>query len=176
LARRSTQGGVPHTALVYSDWHDRNQLIDSCLNRAGIRWWVPTVLSVRPEIDRRFFEKMTKKAAARRHPPQPSVYDARRISSGSRDPTEEVLSIFKDALKQSSGSSAPMLIGDWGHLRYDNFETILNLERRLEEESLSPICCYRNEGFCSLDPKQIIGVLETHRKTFFGSTKFEVAA
>lgn len=165
---------TPHTALVYSDWRNRNELIDSLLRGITARWRGATILSALPEVDAKFFGRRARSEGPRQRHSRQVIYDAAEFATRT-DPSDDVLSIWRDALRSSGGSSPPIMIADWAHLCYDRFETIMKVERMLEAESISPICCYNVEGFCSLDPKHIIGVLETHGRTLFGSTIFERA-
>jgi hypothetical protein len=57
-------------------------------------------------------------------------------------------------------------IGDWVHLMYENVETLVKMERGLNEvvglDSL--MCTYRIEGFCSLDLKYLTQLVEAHNR------------
>ncbi|MDE1852472.1 MAG: hypothetical protein KGI38_01860 [Thaumarchaeota archaeon] len=163
--------GIPHIALVSSDWEDRNRLIDSILARVKVRWDGATIMSAQPAEDAKFFNRKARIQARRLRLP-PSTYDVREILSRNPDPSDEILSTFKAARRNSPPGFPPLIIGDWAHLSYDDFDAVLNTERKVEEASLTAICCYRQEGFYSLDPKQIIGVFETHRQTLLGSATF----
>lgn len=178
MARRSSRVGekIPHTLLVYSDWDDRNRLINSFLAGIRVRWSSPTVLSAQPEIDARFFGRKTKTAATHRYQSPPTICDAREFSSGGRNPSDEVVALWKSAQKRAPSATPPIMVGDYAHLVYDRFEVILDIETKVDAESFSPICCYREEGFWSLDPKQIIGIFETHETFLRGSTTFEMAS
>jgi hypothetical protein len=165
---------LPHTALVYSDWNHRNKLIDSTLKGFKVRWSETTILSAQPELDARFFGRRARKEAARGHRAGPKTYDIMEFLRRP-DASDGIVSLAKATLKHAQGASRPVIIGDWTHLRYDDFGVVLETERKENEASLPAICCYRQEGFCSLDPKQIIGVLDNHHRTYFGSTIFESA-
>ncbi len=166
---RHEKRGIPHTAIVFSDWNDRNRLIDDVLAGTDARWSGSIIMSAQPDKDAKFFGKKAKSEPASRSRSPPATYDVGEFLSHSRDPTDEILPVFRAARKGSQGASSLTFMGDWPHLCYGEFDVVLHVERTLEEESFTPICGYRKEGFFSLDPKHIIGVYETHRRVILGS-------
>jgi len=132
-----------------------------------------TVLSVQPDMDIDFFRSRGRKGIARGTRPNASVIDVRETLARKKDPSSGIISILKEARRNKPLGSRVLVIGDWMHQTYDDIGVALTVE---ESESNEPntICCYREEGFWSLDCEQIARVFELHRRVVFGSSVFEM--
>jgi hypothetical protein len=163
-------GTVPHTALIYADRRDRDRLIESCVEIADADWRPMTVLSAQPEDDSRSFGSMM-----RRHrgggKESLSVIDVRRVLAEKRNPARGIRSLLSDARRSGKGARSPLIVGDWTHRVYDTFQTALQVEEA-EERTSNLVCCYRGEGFWSLNTGSIATIFELHRRVLFGSTVF----
>jgi hypothetical protein len=170
--------GIPHTALIYTDQRDRNKLISSCVNQANASWSPLLVLSAQPHSDTRCFRNKMKRSATLRGRPSPVVVDVSDMAN-SRNPLSDVQSGLKEALGDFPEGSTPLVIADWTHQVYDRFSICLEdeeeMERMLEKMTLNLVCCYRAEGFWSLDTKGIARLFELHRRVLFGSTVMEMS-
>ena len=166
-------GIVPHTALIYANQQDRNRLIESCLERTNTSWKSVKVLSAQPEADTRVFRGMIRRKGWARGRCLLSVVDIREPLSEGRNAVGNIISHTRGASASAREESPPLVIGDWTHLVYDTFQTALSIEEA-EEGMLNLICCYRGEGFWSLDCKQVTQILERHQRVMFGPAVLEM--
>ena len=69
---------------------------------------------------------------------------------------------------ESSGSKRWMWIGIWEHCFYEHFDPVLGAERIADANSVAPtICCFDNEGFCSLPIAQLLELFKLHNEVVF---------
>ena len=163
------KNGILHSAVVYSDCADRNRLIDAVLSASGVRFDGVAVFSCRPKYDTRYFSR--KGGWLRRRLPC-SVFDAEDMLGRVSNMSNEILTLYREATGRPG--SRVVFIGDWAHLRYEEFEVVLEAERAHTAHSNVPICCYRAEGFWSLAPEDIAEVVQLHRRILVGSSVIEM--
>ena len=162
---------VPHTALVYADRRTRNRLLMKATVE-GLRFSSVFILGADPASEVRFFGSRAWRNASRGGRTQVASVDARRLC-GMRDPANDIRSTFIEAIRHHPGTPPPLIVADWLHLVYDRFDVGLEVETwHVRERTPNLICCYRGEGFWSLDVKQIARVLELHDRTLFGQNEF----
>ena len=130
-----------------------------------------TILSVQPDADARAFRSIFQGKRQARGRAMLSVIDVRESLAKGNDADKNILSLLKRARQSGSKASPPLIIGDWAYQVYDAFQTALGVEEALERK-FNLVCCYRGEGFCSLNPRQIARILELHHQVLFGSTLF----
>jgi hypothetical protein len=65
-------------------------------------------------------------------------------------------------------------VADWAYKFYPQVETVLQVERSLARRggNLCVYCCFRAEGFASLDPGVIVELMELHHQIIFPATTF----
>lgn len=158
-----------HSAVVYSDRADRNRLIDVLLNASGVRVDEVAVFSCQPEYDTRYFSR---KGGWLRNKRPPTIFDAEEMLGRVSNMSKEILTLYREATGRPG--SRVVFIGDWAHLRYEEFEVVLEAERAHTAHSNVPICCYRAEGFWSLTPEDIAEIIHLHRRILAGSSVIEM--
>jgi hypothetical protein len=85
----------------------------------------------------------------------------------------ELLSEIRRQLKNNTGRWVQM--GDWVHLLYENVEPLVKIEHGINDiKGLdSVLCCYRIEGFCTLDLKYVAQLAEAHNRIAFQTSMQE---
>lgn len=167
--RGKSENDLLHSAVVYSDRADRNRLIDNLLNACRFRFDGVAVFSAQPEYDLRCFSR---KEGWLLHKHPPSIFDADERLRSVSDMSKEILALYRGATGRPG--SRVVFIGDWAHLRYSEFEVVLEAERLHTAHSNVPVCCYRAEGFWSLRPEDIAEILHLHRRILVGSSVIEM--
>jgi hypothetical protein len=89
------------------------------------------------------------------------------------DPVARFRDLLIEITQQVKGVKANggqwIQIGDWVHLMYENGESLVKMERGLNDvvglDSL--MCPYRIEGFCSLDLRYLTQLVEAHNRFVF---------
>lgn len=158
-----------HSAVVYSDRADRNRLIDALFKASGVRVDGVAMFSAQPRDDSKYFSR---KGGWLRNKNPPSIFDAEEMLGRVSNMSNEILTLYREVTGRPG--SRVVFIGDWAHLRYDEFEVVLEAERAHTERSNVPICCYRAEGFWSLTPEDIAEIIQLHRRIFVGSSVIEM--
>ncbi len=172
-ARRKT-GTVPHTILIYSDLRDRRRLIDSCLSGAITGLHDLVILTSEPKIDSKMFGgRPGKKGRSALDRLPRSMIDVRHILADDHKAPDRLSSLIRELNRKAMKENTRSLI----FANYP-FEFYQDLSRELAiEESVGDmrdlVCCYKGEGFWSLDPAQIARELELHQRILFGSTRLE---
>jgi hypothetical protein len=159
--------------VIYPDRRYRNQAIESCVAQPRTGWGSLTILSAQPETDANFFRSREKRKTGRRALPHASVVDVTRALSKHADPTGSIMSLLKKARSGRQKGSHALIIGDWAHQTYGDIHVALAVEESESRED-NAICCYREEGFWSLECEQIARIFELHRRVMFGSSIFEM--
>jgi hypothetical protein len=162
-------GRKAHVLLVYSDREELKSQLRGYLARAARSGHRLTILSDDPSRDRRMV------------PPQETkllhLHDARAIAGGRAEFVRSFRSILREEWAEAKSESNPSgwtWIGTWPQLRYGDFDTVLDCERIFSANAPSVgLCAYRNEGFCSLPPRQIAAVLDLHDEFVFPRTSPE---
>ena len=131
------------------------------------------VLSVEPDADARDFRSISQRKRPGRSRAVLSVIDVRESLAKGNDAGKNILSHFSRARQSESEASPSLIIGDWTYQVYDTFQTALGVEEAIERK-FNLVCCYRGEGFCSLDIRQIARIFELHHQVLFGSTLFQM--
>jgi hypothetical protein len=74
----------------------------------------------------------------------------------------------------SGGYRSWTQVADWAYKFYPQVEEVLRVERSLARRggNLSVYCCFRKEGFASLDPGVIAELMELHHQVIFPATTF----
>jgi hypothetical protein len=101
------------------------------------------------------------------------ICDARSLADGTAHVSSSLRAILKQQKKnyKSSASKGWTLIGTWEHLLYEDFDSVLNWERVLNADGpTETLCCFRNEGFCSLPLSQLVALFKLHNKAIFPAT------
>jgi hypothetical protein len=162
-----------HTGIIYRNWNQRNKMIDACIEGHGVRCRSLKVLSEQPDADSRHFASH-KPGNSSMGGKNTSVVDARDIFRPDRD-ERTMLSLAKNELNADGRGPTSVLIGDFSKILYDRFHIKLDLEEASEElsDSVHVICCYKAEGFWSLDPSDIAKVFELHKSMMLGSNVIE---
>lgn len=169
----SEDGTLPHTALIYDDDKQRDRLIDSCADWSSKQWDSVVVFSSRPDTDSKFFRRMVKKVRPRRGLQSSSMIDLREVLENDESDAADILAILHESrVEPSQGGRRRLVVGNWLHECYRRFDVGLEVEEG-EEGSRDLICCYRSEGFWSLDVKHIARIFELHDRIMFGSAGFE---
>ena len=127
-----------------------------------------TVLSVKPEADIRAFRNIFQVKRPTRSRAKVSVIDVRESLAKGSNAGKNMLSHLRRA-QGGSKASPSLIVGDWTYQVYDSFQTALDVEEAIERK-LNLICCYKGEGFCSLNTRQIARIFELHHHVLFGST------
>ena len=72
-------------------------------------------------------------------------------------------------LKNKTGHCTQL--GDWAHLMYKKVEPLVEIERGINDlDGLdSVICCYRIEGFSSINLRHVAQLVELHSRIVFRS-------
>ena len=162
---------IPHTALIYSDTSDRNRLLKSIIRQGNARWKSMLVLSSNPQSDTRFFSGRAWKHLSHNQKGLVSSVDMRTICRKEEEPTEDIKSIISKGGRQDPSRPSPLIVGDWLHQVYDRFGVGLAVEEEETERGVrNMICCYRQEGFWSLDCEQIARAFELHEQVLSGQT------
>jgi hypothetical protein len=166
---------LPHIALIYTDTRNRNQLLKSIVEPPNADWNSVVVLSSNPKVDALFFKGKEWKETCRRARPVSSI-DMKRIVGGKHEPANDVIRTTMKSLEHRPEDSAPLVVGDWFHQVYNRFEVGLAVERHHTLSKVrNMICCYRGEGFWSLDVIHLARVFDLHDRVIFGTTIFDSA-
>jgi hypothetical protein len=96
------------------------------------------------------------------------MVDMERLLRDKRRSAEEITSAITSP---SRGERPRLTVGDWLHLVYGRFHVGLAVEEEEARRGVrNLICCFRSEGFWSLDVKHISRILELHDEVVFGNT------
>jgi hypothetical protein len=93
------------------------------------------------------------------------LQDAHGLLSGSSDKLSLLKALLTKQEKQyrSGNFEAWTWVANWEHLLYDRFESVLRIEHYFDEpRPTTTVCCFKNEGFCSLPISQIRELVELH--------------
>lgn len=152
--------------VVYVDRKGLEKQLQRYISAAVRERSYVSVLSGDPDKDRRMF--------SRRHGLTFEVRDARGLTKeGVRLPSAFGAVLEGERKKyKSSGSKSWTWIGIWEHCFYDHFDPVLGAERIADANSVAPmICCFDNEGFCSLPLAQLLELFKLHNEVVFPSVR-----
>ena len=162
---------IPHTALIYLDTPDRNRLLKSVINQEHAHWKSVLVLSSNPRADTKFFLGTAWKQLSPNRRRRVSSVDMKEVCRKEQEPTEDIKSIILTGRQGESLKQPPLIVGDWLHQVYDRFGVGLEVEEAEARRGMrNLICCYRQEGFWSLDCEQIARTFELHEQVLSGQT------
>jgi hypothetical protein len=166
---------IPHTAVIYPNRRYRNLSIEFSVGQPRTGWSSLTVLSAQPVTDANYFKNRERKTTRQRALPRASIIDVRGPLARNRNPAESIISLLKKARRDGPPHSRMLIVGDWTHQTYENFDVALKVEER-ESKASDTVCCYREEGFWSLSCEQIARIFELHQRVIFGSSVFEMGS
>lgn len=162
--RKAGVKDFPHSIIVYTDWRDRNLLLDKCLAEIGGPNRLAVVLTTHPRRDSTYFK--ARGPVIRGRGTSPKILDATEVCNPVRNSDEEILSLVARG-KREARAKKGLFVSDLSELFYDRYDFRLALDET--EASSNQICCYRREGFWSLDPKYIAKSFHQHGYVFTDS-------
>lgn len=131
-------------------------------------------MTTHPAQDRRYLARETRRAGIRRKA-GPYVNDARKLLVESRSPLDSFTKLWDRMEEEYEPKHRHWTnIGSFIHEFYPRFEVGLDLEQHLavRKPQASILCCYRIEGFSSLNPKHIAEVCQLHDRVHFPNAVF----
>ena len=165
-----------HAMLLYSDEVNRDlilsPIIDPAIRENSMLSFIISGSSGRskPLIDsvRKRYGSLKRKALI--------VDDAAALHTRGRTPEDSYFRLFEaNRRKFESGRYGSWThIGDWAHTFYNRIEDVMDIERSLarQEGELITFCCFREEGFASLNLAVITELMELHNQVIFPATTF----
>jgi hypothetical protein len=138
-------------------------MISSCVARAGAQWRWSVIITAQPEADTKLLREFGQSNR--------SIVDVTDALSGDR-PARNIASMLKAACRNIRKERRGLVIGDWLHRVYDEFEIGLEVEE-VVRDSVNLVCCYRGEGFWSMDINHLARLFEMHDRIMFGTDVFD---
>jgi len=147
-----------HVAVIYSNTRQLRAQLRAYVSDPLRKRAYTTVLSGDPGEDRELLPRGIDSLF--------DVLDARRLPQGRAALRASFKVTLKDQTRKfkSTGASDWTWIGTWVHLRYGEFDPVLEVERIINDEGrgIKFVCFYHNEGFCSLPLRQILETYKLH--------------
>jgi hypothetical protein len=161
--------------ILYQDKEHLESVLEPVIAELAKRGGLCSLVSPMPVEDSKFLKGVMRRAGGPKGELGPMVSDARDLLLESPDPLQSFLDLWgqmKDEYQPRPHGWTN--IGCFPHLFYNRPEILLGMERWLNLDSppAEIICCYRNEGFCSLDPIVTLELLETHQRVQFRTVVF----
>jgi hypothetical protein len=161
--------------ILYDNKNERSDRLQPYLSQADKEGRLLSVVTADPTKEKRALSLRD----GRKKVPY-LVHDARPLVEKYRAATTRFASFLREGQKVSMSKKFAgwTWIGDWEHLLYDRFDYVLDVERYVESRRLEPrmpstwVCCFRNEGFCSLPLPQVMELFELHTAVAFKHVKF----
>jgi hypothetical protein len=161
----------PHAMIFYHERKDLEELL-APLFSTGVRHKdVICIFPAKTEKQSQHLAEQVKRLALSR--PKLLIKDPSVLFAKGSDPVARFRDLLIEIAQQVKGvkdnGGQWIQIGDWVHLMYENVESLVNMERGLNDvvglDSL--MCPYRIEGFCSLDLKYLTQLVEAHNRFVF---------
>ncbi len=158
-----------HTMLLYHGAKDRGEILAPYLSPDVRHGDVVVVLSAKEGEQSQSLAKQVKRLAKSR--PRLVENDWESVASSS-DPVSRYFDLLSETKRHFKNKPGHFIeVTDYAHLLYENVEPLVKIESGVNDfEGLdSVLCCYRIEGFCSLDLKDMAQLVGLHSR-FISST------
>jgi hypothetical protein len=167
----------PHAMIFYHEREDLEKLL-APLFSTGVRHKdVVCIFPAKTEKRSQHLADQVKRLALSR--PKLLIKDSSVLFAKGTDPVatfrDSLIEIAQQVKEVKDNGGQWIQIGDWVHLMYEDAETLVKMERGLNDvvglDSL--MCTYRIEGFCSLDLKNLTQLVDAHDRFIFQASDTE---
>lgn len=151
-----------HHLIVYLNRMQLKKMLSIHFGEAVREDQYITIISGDPQRDMTILPKLLRTSVA--------ICDARSLTEKGVHISTSLATILKQQTQEyeSSGSTGWTWIATWEDLFYDDFNPIIDWERVIDTGGPSKIiCCFKNEGFCSLPVQQLLELLKLHTGIIF---------
>jgi hypothetical protein len=165
-----------HAMLLYSDEANRDLILSPILDRV-IREnsMLSFIISGSSGRSKPLIDSIRKRYASFKRKTL-IVDDAAALHTRGRTPEDSYFRLFEaNRRKFESGRYGSWThMGDWAHTFYHRIENVMDIERSLARQKGERIifCCFREEGFASLNLAVLVELLELHNQVIFPAKTF----
>lgn len=171
---RSVVSTFSHTMILYQNERQLHQLLTPYVSDAVKPGDVCSILTSHPTQDRKFLSRIMKRRGIRGKAGS-FVHDAKKLFVESPDPVASFVELWDKMEKEYEPERHRWTnIGSFLHEFYPRFGVVLDIEHLLRRRRppAAVLCCYWNEGFSSLDPKDILELFALHDRVHFRTAVF----